>query len=122
MKKRLRSFKYAGQGIRSVIGSEPNMRIHIVFASLVIICGFLFSLSLAEWLLCMLCIGFVMAAEMFNTAIEGLVNLVSPGQNPLAGKIKDIAAGAVLVASIISALIGLLIFVPKGWAFLLTFM
>jgi diacylglycerol kinase len=115
MKKRLLSFKYAFCGIREVFGNEANMKIHIVIAVLVIICGFVFSISLTEWMFCILCFGLVTGAEMMNTAIEKVVDLVSPDQHPLAGKAKDIAAGAVLICAIFSAIVGLLIFVPKGW-------
>jgi diacylglycerol kinase len=115
MKKRIRSFGYAGRGIKLVFGSEPNMKIHIVIALLVIICGFIFSITTTEWLLCIFCFGLVISAEMINTAIEHLVDLVSPDHHELAGKVKDVAAGAVLITALISAIIGLIIFVPKGW-------
>jgi len=115
MKKRIQSFGYAIKGIRHVFGTEVNMKIHIAISVLVILCGIAFSISLTEWIFCLLCIGLVVAAEMMNTAIENVVDLASPEQNPLAGKAKDIAAGAVLVCAIISVFIGLLIFIPKGW-------
>ena len=86
MKKRIKSFGYAGRGIRMVFISEPNMKIHIVVAILVIICGFLFSISLTEWMMCLLCIGMVFGAEMINTAIENVVDLASPDIHPLAKK------------------------------------
>lgn len=114
MKKRLQSFGYAFRGIREVMGSEANMQIHIAITILVIVCGIAFSISLTEWMFCLLCIGLVVGAEMMNTAIENVVDLASPEQHPLAGKAKDIAAGAVLICAIISVFIGLLIFVPKG--------
>jgi diacylglycerol kinase len=63
----------------------------------------------------------VFSAEMINTAIEHLVDLVSPHSHPLAGKAKDVAAGAVLVAAVFSAIVGLIIFVPKGWEMLMSF-
>jgi diacylglycerol kinase len=115
MRKRLLSFKYAFRGIREVFGSEANMKIHIVFTLLVLICGIIFSISLIEWMFCLLCIGLVTGAEMINTAIENVVDLASPEHHLLAGKAKDIAAGAVLICAIISVVIGLLIFVPKAW-------
>ena len=114
MKKRLQSFGYAFRGIREVMGSEANMQIHIAITILVIVCGIAFSISLTEWMFCLLCIGLVVGAEMMNTAIENVVDLASPEQHPLAGKAKDIAAGAVLICAIISVFIGLLIFVPIG--------
>lgn len=115
MKKRIKSFGYAAKGIRTVLQSETNMKIHAIIAGLVIICGIIFKISPNEWLMCLLCFGLVFSAEMFNTAIETIINLVSPETNPLAGKAKDIAAGAVLVSAIFSATIGLIIFIPKGW-------
>ena len=114
MKKRLQSFGYAFRGIYCVFGTEANMKIHIGISLLVIICGIAFNISITEWMFCLLCIGLVVGAEMFNTAIENVVDLASPEQHPLAGKAKDIAAGGVLICAIISVIIGLLIFVPKG--------
>lgn len=122
MKKRIRSFGYAGRGIRIVFGTEANMKIHIFIAILVIAFGFCLSISITEWILCLLCVGLVFSAEMVNTAIESVVDLASPNLHPLAGKAKDIAAGAVLVCAIISAIIGLLIFVPKIWILLQVYM
>ena len=113
MKKRLQSFGYAFRGIYSAFGTEANMKIHIGITFLVIICGIAFGISITEWMFCMLCIGLVVGAEMFNTSIENVVDLASPEQHPLAGKAKDIAAGAVLICAIISVIIGLLIFIPK---------
>ena len=115
MRKRIQSFGYAIRGIRYVFGTEANMKIHIAISILVIICGIVFAISLTEWIFCLLCIGMVVAAEMLNTAIENVVDLASPEQHPLAGKAKDIAAGAVLICAIVSVVIGLLIFIPKGW-------
>jgi len=120
MKKRIQSFGYAIRGIREVFGTETNMKIHIGITLLVIICGVVFSISLIEWIFCLLCIGLVLGAEMINTSIENVVDLASPEQHPLAGKAKDIAAGAVLICAIISVVIGLLIFVPKGWHLLVS--
>jgi diacylglycerol kinase len=119
MKKRIRSFVYAGRGIRLVFSSEANMKIHIVVATLVVICGFIFNINTTEWIACLLCIGLVFGAEMINTAIENVVDLASPDYHELAGKAKDIAAGAVLICAIVSVIIGILIFLPKGWQLLL---
>lgn len=118
MNKRIQSFKYAGRGIKVVFSSEANMKIHIIAAIVVVLCGLLFSISTIEWMICLVCIGLVMSAEMFNTSIENIVDLVSPNHHPLAGKAKDIAAGAVLICSIISFIIGLIIFAPKFWIFI----
>ena len=115
MNKRIRSFGYAFKGIKAVFGKEANLNIHLIMAFLVVLCGFLFSISVTEWLICLLCFGLVISLEMMNSAIENVVNLISPEKHELAGKAKDIAAGAVLIAAICSAIVGLLIFVHKGW-------
>jgi diacylglycerol kinase len=121
MKNRIRSFGYAFKGIKAVFGNEANMNIHLIMSILVIVCGFIFKISITEWMLCIICFGLVISLEMLNSAIENLVNLVSPEQNKIAGKIKDISAGAVLIAAICAAIVGLIIFAPKGWSLLLTF-
>jgi diacylglycerol kinase (ATP) len=122
MKKRIKSFGYAGRGIRVVFGTEPNMKIHIVIAILVIISGFIFHINITEWIACLLCIGLVFGMEMMNTAVENVVDLASPKLHPLAGKAKDIAAGAVLICAIISVIIGLLIFIPKALDLVIPFL
>ncbi|WP_321517103.1 diacylglycerol kinase family protein [uncultured Bacteroides sp.] len=111
-KKRLKSFTYAWKGIGSFIRKEQNAWIHSAITTAVIICGFLFHITAIEWIAIILCIGLVFAAEAFNTAIERLVNLVSPQQNKTAGDVKDIAAGAVLICAIAAATVGLIIFIP----------
>lgn len=115
MRKRLLSFKYALGGIYFLFKDQPNAWIHLVAAAGVIVAGYLFHLSAAEWIFITFAIGFVFCAELINSAIESLVDKVSPEQHPIAGKIKDLAAGAVLVAAITAAVIGLAIFVPKMW-------
>jgi diacylglycerol kinase (ATP) len=75
--------------------------------------GFLLNLSRAEWLWIILAIGLVLAAEIFNTAIEKLTDLVQEEKHPKAGQVKDLAAGAVLVLAITALLIGIIIFVPR---------
>lgn len=113
MKKRIISFSYALKGLKSVFLSEPNMKIHVGIAVLVVLMGLYFRISVYEWMACVLCIGLVFSSEMFNTAIETVVDLISPNVHPLAGKTKDIAAGAVLITAICSVIIGILIFLPK---------
>ena len=96
-KKQLHSFGYAWQGIRGCIGKEQNLSFHLITSLAVIIAGIGFDISRNEWIAVILCIGLVIAAELFNTAIERLVDFVSPQRHPIAGQVKDIAAGAVLV-------------------------
>ncbi|KAA6347443.1 Undecaprenol kinase [termite gut metagenome] len=107
-----RCFKFAWKGIRTFYAEEYNARIHSILAITVIIAGFCFNITKTEWAIVVICCGLVIAAEAVNTAIERLVDLVSPDYHPLAGKIKDMAAGAVLICAIASAIVGLIIFTP----------
>ena len=104
-----KSVSFALKGLR-LAWHEKHFKIHLVAATLCIILSFALSISAMEWCIILICIGAVLALEMINTAIEHLVDLVEPNYNPKAGAIKDLAAGAVLVFSIISALIGIMIF------------
>lgn len=113
-KKRLvNSFKYAFEGIVQAFIGEQNLKIHTVIACFVILFGFILKISYAEWLVCLILIGLVLMAEFFNTSIEYLVDLASPEIHPLAKATKDTASAGVLMMAIISAIIGLIIFVPK---------
>ena len=116
--KRLRSFGYAWRGIRFMAETQHNFWIHLGITTLVIIAGFVFRISLTEWSLVVFAIGLVLAAETFNSAIEQLTDMVQPEIDSRAGRIKDVAAGAVLLAAIAAALVGLLIFAPKIFAIL----
>ncbi|MEK7256019.1 MAG: diacylglycerol kinase family protein [Bacteroidota bacterium] len=107
------SFRFAFAGIIGLLRSEANARIHLVSAVGVIVAGIFFELTVNEWCLVALAIAFVFAAEAMNTALEHLTNLVSPEFHPLAGKAKDVAAGAVLIAAIGAAAVGVFIFLPK---------
>lgn len=86
------------------------MKIHIACAIAVVALGLYFNITKTEWCILLLCIGGVISLEIINTAIEYLVDLVSPNYNELAGKVKDIAAGAVLLSVIFSAIVGTLVF------------
>lgn len=108
----LKGFFYATKGIISFLRTERNGWFHCCAIVVVTIAGFHFNINRMEWIAVLLCFGLVLAAEAFNTAIERLVNLVSPKRNPIAGDVKDIAAGAVLICAIVAAIIGLLIFMP----------
>lgn len=112
-RKRLQSFLWAWKGLRLMFWYEHNSRIHAVVAVLVVTLGFLLGLSLMEWALIVVAISMVLVAEILNTAFEKLVDLVSPEHRPLAGHVKDLAAGAVLLAAIAAVIIGLLVFIPK---------
>ena len=109
MKKFIKSFKYAFEGILTGIKEEQNMKIHI----LVIIFGIMLKINTTEWIICILLFGLVISMELMNTAIENTVNLITKEKNQQAKIAKDVAAGAVLASAIVSAIIGLMIFVPK---------
>ena len=114
-----RSFRCAIRGLREAWEGEPNFRFQVAAALTVALCGFLVRLSLREWTWIVVAAGFVLMAELMNTAIERVVDLaVGLRPDPLARQTKDLAAGFVLVASASAAIIGLLIFVPhlvSGW-------
>ena len=112
-KKLINSFKYAIQGILSSFKTERNMKIHIFIMILVIIAGFIIKINKYEWIACILCFAIVISGELFNTAIETVVDMVMPYKNDKAKIAKDIAAGAVLTLAIGAAVIGVIIFVPK---------
>ncbi|AUS87546.1 diacylglycerol kinase family protein [Lysinibacillus capsici] len=112
LRKYLRSFGYAFEGIITA-SKEQNLKSHIVSAIIVILASYLTGLSRMEWYIVLLLIALMFALEMMNTAIERVVDLASPEIHPLAKQAKDIAAGAVLVFALFSAIIGLLIFLPK---------
>ncbi len=113
LKKEINSFKYAGMGIFSAIKCEKNMKVHIFIMVLVIFLGIWLKISLIEWIICVILFAGVIAGEMFNTAIENMVDLVMPDVNPKAKIAKDVAAGGVLVWAVCSAIIGGIIFIPK---------
>lgn len=107
------SFKYAGEGIWASFKSERNMKIHVFMMVLVILFGFLLHISLKEWIICIILFSLVIGAELFNTAIESVVDMISLEKSQQAKLAKDVSAGAVLVFAVASAIVGLLIFVPK---------
>jgi diacylglycerol kinase len=118
MKNRWQSIKYALQGLSDAIQTQPNLRIHLMIALVVVLVGCSLSLTRLEWIAVVLTIALVLLAELLNTAIEYLTNLVSPEYHPLAGKTKDAAAAAVLITAIAAVVVGLLIFLPKLWLLL----
>ena len=109
------SFSHAFRGICKAFAAERNMRIHALIALLVVVCGFIFNISRTEWMLCVLCFGLVFGAELINSAVERVVDLASPDRHESAKNAKDMSAGAVLVCAVFSAVVGLIIFVPKVW-------
>jgi diacylglycerol kinase (ATP) len=118
LRRRAASFGHAFRGVGMALRSEVHMQFHAVATAVTLGAGLYFQLRLTEWALVALAISAVWAAELFNTAIETLTNLVSPGYHPLAGKAKDVASGAVLLASLGALAVGALVFGPKLWALL----
>ncbi|KUO51481.1 MAG: diacylglycerol kinase [Desulfitibacter sp. BRH_c19] len=107
------SFYFAISGIRYAVKTQRNMKIHIFALILVIGAGLWLDLSAIEWSIVLVMAGLVIISEMLNTAIEALVDMETQEYHPLAKTAKDVAAGAVLIASIISIIIGLFIFGSK---------
>lgn len=113
MRTLLASFKYALSGIRFCINNERNMKIHLIAAAIVILLAWQLKISSTEVVVLVLTIMMVFVAEMINTAIEKVVDLISPQYHYLAKVAKDVAAGAVLVAALGAILIGCILFYPK---------
>lgn len=110
---RLRSFTHAFRGLWWLIRDEHNSWIHLAIVAILVPACFILNISLTEWMIIILCIGLVLSLELINSAIERMADKISPHQDADIGKIKDIAAAAVLISAIASAIIGLIILVPK---------
>jgi diacylglycerol kinase (ATP) len=113
MKRLIRSFGFAFKGIQYATASQLNFRIHLVASIIVIGLGFALQISVGEWQWIILSITLVLVTELLNTAIETLTDLVSPTYNIKAGHVKDVSAGAVVVAAVFAFITGLIIFIPK---------
>jgi diacylglycerol kinase (ATP) len=110
--RRAKSFVHAGRGLWLFLRVSHSSWIQVVVLGGVIALGVYFDITATEWILLVLASGFVLCAEAFNTAIEIDINLTSPQYHPYARDTKDVAAGAVLLASIVAVVVGLIIFVP----------
>lgn len=113
IKNQIKSFDYAFQGILYFIKTQHNAWIHLISAIIVIVFGFIYKLNITEWCLITFAIGLVLSLEIINTALEYVSDLVSPEKNLKVKRIKDMAAGGVLISAITAAIIGLIIFIPK---------
>jgi diacylglycerol kinase len=111
----LHSFRCAFAGLAYALREQRNVRIHAVVTFAVVGLGLWLRISFLDWAVLVLTIGFVLVSEMANTALEVLVDLVSPEYHPLAGIVKDVAAGTVLLTAIISVIVGLLVLGPPLW-------
>lgn len=109
VRKVLRSFRFAGQGILDLFRFENNAKVHLLVAVLVVGAGFVLHLKPVEWAIIITQIGLVWAAEAFNTAIEKLCDFVSPGLHPQIKAIKDLSSGAVLILTIAAVIVGLIV-------------
>jgi diacylglycerol kinase (ATP) len=113
MKKFIKGFSYAWNGLIYAFSTQINFKFHVFAGFLAICLGLYINLNYAEWLWISSAILIVLIVELLNTAIEILVNLVSPEYNPKAGIVKDISAAAVLITAFFAMVVGLFIFVPK---------
>lgn len=107
-----RSFGHALRGVGWMIRHEPNMRVHLVATAGVVLGAAALRLPVTQWAALIFAISLVLLGEILNTAIEAVLDLVQPAEHPLVKVVKDVAAGAVLVAAAGSFVIALLIFVP----------
>ncbi|NLA33581.1 MAG: diacylglycerol kinase [Tenericutes bacterium] len=120
IKRFFKSFKYSIEGLDYAYKNEQSMFIHFIAILLVTLTGFFLKINTIEWLFCICMFGIIMGAELLNTAIEAVVDMVMPDIHPLAKIAKDTASAAVFVLSIMTAIVGLIIFLPKifnllGW-------
>lgn len=113
LRSRINAIRIAFDGLFYVLRTQPNVKVYTTLTMAVVLAGFLFEISRIEWIILVITIGFVWSAEAFNTAVETLVDLVSPNENVDAKIVKDTSAGAVLISAIVSIFVGLLIFGPR---------
>lgn len=113
IKSRLKSFKYAINGLKILIIDEHNSRIHLVALFIAVTLGIILKISNTEWLVIVIVIGFVFSMEIINSAIESLADFVSPNYHETIKKVKDLSAAAVLVSAIVSVVSASIIFIPK---------
>jgi diacylglycerol kinase len=113
IRSRIKSFKYALEGIASMIRNEHNSRVHLAAAVIVIILGLILKLSLIGWAVITIVTGLVFITELINSAIELLADLIDPEINPKIKRAKDYAAASVLIAAIIAVIAGALVFIPR---------
>ena len=112
LNKRKNAILIAFSGIFQSLKKETHLKLHFITAALVIGLGFWFNVSKTNWIIILLCITLVICLEMFNSALEKLCDIIMPEQNPKIKYIKDVAAGAVLVACIFAVIAGLMVFIP----------
>ena len=116
MKRFFKAFGFAFEGIVHAFKTERNFKFHVLAAIIVIVSGLLTGLKLQEWCIIFILIGGMLALELLNSAVERVIDLTTSERIPLAKQAKDLAAAAVLVFAIVSAVIGLIIFIPKWFS------
>lgn len=109
----IKSFHFALNGFKICLSSEINFRIHVVAAIVAAAAGIWLHIDKYEWLVLLLCSALIISLEMINTAVETLCNFITLNHHNKIEKIKDVTAGAVLVAAVISVVCGIIIFIPK---------
>src|SRR3989339_450498 len=107
------SFGYAFEGIKTAIKNEPNFRIHLLVGTFAIVVAMMLNFTPNEWLILISTISFVLFLELINTSLEAIVNMISPERQANAKVAKDVAAAAVLIASILALIVGATLFTPK---------
>ena len=110
---RIKSFKYAFNGLKILFREEHNARVHLFVAIGAIVLSFVLKISAIEWIAVIMVICLVFITEIINTSIENIADFISPERHAKIKVIKDLAAAAVIISAIISVIIGLIIFLPK---------
>jgi diacylglycerol kinase len=116
LRRLLNSFRFAWRGLGALVRSEQSFRVHLVAAAVAIIFSIYFNIKIWQWCLIILLVGSVLILEILNTVFERLVDMLKPRLHEYVGDIKDMMSAIVLVASIVSVIIGLLIFIPYFFA------
>ncbi len=112
-----KSFSFAFSGLKIIVRKEQNFRIHFAIGILVVILGAIFRVNIWEWIALLLMIFFIFLLEIVNTVFERFVDMLKPRLSAYAKEIKDLMSAAVLIAAILSIIIGLIIFIPRFIAF-----
>lgn len=116
MRRLIRNFGYAFKGLYYATATQLNFRIHLVLTAIAMLLGWYLKVSVNEWLWVLLCIAMVLTAELLNTALETLTDMVSPRYHKKAGHVKDVAAAAVVITAAFALAAGCIIFIPKFMA------
>jgi diacylglycerol kinase (ATP) len=116
------SFRYAFAGLRYLLWTQRNAKIHTAIGVIAIALGFALGLDRYEWLALVITIAIVLAAEGVNTALEAVVDLTSPDYHPLAKIAKDVGAGTVLLTAVAAVIVGLMLFLPRLWSLALSWL